>query len=64
MHILNKDIQYSNILSFLKLLERYRNIDVEDYDRVKNDVRQLEVGFYQIYRYINCFKLTMLLVVI
>ncbi|ONI11781.1 hypothetical protein PRUPE_4G125000 [Prunus persica] len=25
-----------------ELLERYRNIDVEDYDRVKNDVRQLE----------------------
>lgn len=46
MHILNKDIQYSNILSFLKLLESYKNIDVEDYDRVKNDVRQLEVGFY------------------
>ncbi|BFG28578.1 hypothetical protein CerSpe_148520 [Prunus speciosa] len=25
-----------------ELLERYRNIDVEDFDRVKNDVRQLE----------------------
>lgn len=36
--------QYSNTCSFLKLLERCKNIDVDDYNRMKDDVQQMQVG--------------------
>lgn len=38
---------YINILTFIfffKLLERCKNIDVEDYNRMKDDVQQMQVG--------------------
>lgn len=34
---------FSHVL-FFKLLERCRNIDVEDYDRMKDDLQQMQVS--------------------
>lgn len=45
MCILHKDLTYFDVLSFLKLLERYINIDVEDYDRTKAEHQQMQVLF-------------------